>query len=207
MTVGEVFNSTPEQLEEFIGENGYFSTMFDFSTTVFGQSVRGPHANQQITPEDYKKCVFDAHAEIKDIGFLANIIENHDEPRGVSQYLPEDACHDKGKKLLAAEYFLLKGIPFIYQGQELGMENMNYTSIDEIDDVSSKAEYEVCIRAGLTPEEAMKAVNQYSRDNSRTPFQWDDSENAGFTEGKPWLPVNPNYTEINRNRKKILTVY
>lgn len=201
-SVGEVFNEGAIEVKDFIGENGYFSSIFDFSQTMEGKSFDGWYACQKPDTEAYKRCCFGSQRKVEGIGFYSNIIENHDEPRGVSQYLPEDACHDKGKKLLAAEYFLLKGIPFIYQGQELGMENMNYASIDEIDDVSSKAEYEVCIRAGLTPEEAMKAVNQYSRDNSRTPFQWDDSENAGFTEGKPWLPVNPNYTEINRKKQE-----
>ncbi|MBQ7777134.1 MAG: glucohydrolase, partial [Lachnospiraceae bacterium] len=85
---------------------------------------------------------------------------------------------------------------------ELGMENMVYTSIEQVNDVSSKAEYEECIRIGLSPEEAMKAVNQYSRDNGRTPFQWDATENAGFTTGTPWLAVNPNYMEINAKQQE-----
>lgn len=196
-TVGEVFNVKPEELHEFIGENGHFSTMFDFSTTVFGQSVRGPHANQQITPEDYKKCVFDAHAEIGEIGFLANIIENHDEPRGVSHYLPEGERTDTAKKMLATINLMLRGIPFIFQGQEIGMENMVFESIDDVDDISTLDSYKTAMEDGLSPEEALKAVNVYSRDNARTPMQWDNAPSAGFTTGTPWLKVNPNYPRIN----------
>ena len=132
----------------------------------------------------------------------SNIIENHDEPRGVSYYLPEVARHDMGKKLLAAEYFLLKGLPFIYQGQELGMENRTFSSIDQVDDISSIAEYEECLRIGMSKEDAMKVVSQYSRDNGRTPFQWDATEHAGFTTGTPWIEVNPNYVRINANEQE-----
>ena len=93
--------------------------------------------------------------------------------------------------------FMLRGLPFIYQGQEIGMENVNFTSMEQIDDISTRDQYKVAIEAGLSPEEAFAAVKHYSRDNSRTPFQWDTSENAGFTTGKPWLMVNPDYKRIN----------
>ena len=99
--------------------------------------------------------------------------------------------------MLAALNFMLRGLPFIYQGQELGMENMPFSSIDEIDDISTHDEYRVALEAGLSPDEALKAVSAYSRDNARTPMQWSDEPNAGFTTGTPWLNVNPNYTSIN----------
>ena len=99
--------------------------------------------------------------------------------------------------MLAALNFMLRGLPFIYQGQELGMENVAISSIDEVDDISAINEYQVALDAGLTPQEAVRAVSRYSRDNARTPMQWTDGENAGFTTGKPWLKVNPNYTSIN----------
>lgn len=99
--------------------------------------------------------------------------------------------------MLAALYFLLRGIPFIYQGQEIGMENINGVTYEEIDDISARNEYQVAIDAGKTEEEAMAAVGLYSRDNARTPMQWDASEHGGFTTGTPWLRVNPNYRQIN----------
>ena len=124
-TVGEVFNEKEDEICDFIGENGYFSSMFDFEETCYGKSADGWYASQYVlTPEDYKKCIFHTQQKIGETGLISNIIENHDEPRGVCHYiLPEDRCLDS-KKLLAGVYFFLRGIPFIYQGQEIGMENM-----------------------------------------------------------------------------------
>lgn len=196
-SVGEVFNEKPDELPDFIGDNGCFSTMFDFNETIFGGSAKGWYDSRVITPDDYKRCCFESQRKIADIGFLSNIIENHDEPRGVSRYIPEGDCCETSKKMLGTISFMLKGLPFLYQGQELGMENLTFASIDEVDDINTLDEYQVALKAGLSPKEALKAVNRLSRDNARTPFQWDASENAGFTSGTPWLRVNPNYTQIN----------
>lgn len=196
-SVGEVFNEKPEEIPDFIGENGYFSSMFDFNETIFGTSEKGWYDAAPVTPDDYKRCCFESQAKIGDIGFLSNIIENHDEPRGVSRYIPEGECSPQSKKLLAAMNFMLRGLPFVYQGQELGMENVPFSSIDEVDDISTLNEYQVALNAGLSPEDALTAVSRFSRDNARTPMQWSGKENAGFTAGTPWLKVNPNYTSIN----------
>lgn len=196
-SVGEVFNAKDEELPDFIGDNGYFSSMFDFNETIFGGSEKGWYDCKEITPDDYKRCCFETQAKMRDFGFVSNIIENHDEPRGVSHYIPEGDCCDTSKKMLAALNFMLRGLPFIYQGQELGMENIPFKSIDEVDDISTLDEYKVALDAGLTPEAALKAVARRSRDNARTPMQWTGGENAGFTAGTPWLRVNPNYTAIN----------
>ncbi len=196
-SVGEVFNENPEEIPDFIGENGYFSSMFDFNETIFGNSAKGWYDARPITPDDYKRCCFESQAKIGETGFLSNIIENHDEPRGVSRYIPEGECSVQSKKMLAALNFMLRGLPFIYQGQELGMENVPFSSIDEIDDISTLDEYQVALDAGLTPEDALRAVAKFSRDNARTPMQWSDADHAGFTTGTPWLKVNPNYTSIN----------
>lgn len=196
-SVGEVFDEKPEEVPDFIGDNGYFSSMFDFNETIFGQSQKGWYDAKPITPDDYKRCCFESQKKVGAIGFLSNIIENHDEPRGVSRYIPEGDCNDRSKKMLAALNFMLRGLPFIYQGQELGMENVPFASIDEIDDVSTLDEYQVALDAGLSPEEAFRVAARYSRDNARTPMQWSDEANAGFTTGTPWLKVNPNYRTIN----------
>ncbi|MBO6113174.1 MAG: alpha-glucosidase [Lachnospiraceae bacterium] len=201
-TVGEVFNEKPEELPDFIGENGYFSSMYDFSATVFGQSNAGWQDYTDITPDDYKRCIFGTQKKVSDVGFISNIIENHDEPRGVSHYLPEDGRNNDGKKMLATVYFLLKGLPWIYQGQEIGMENIPVSSIDEVDDISSIDAYKVARDAGKSDKEALKLIEKYGRDNARTPFQWDGTENAGFTTGKPWLRTNPNYTVLNLETQK-----
>lgn len=197
-TVGEVFTDRPDALEAFIGNNGHFSSMFDFAETIAGKSDDGWHKCKPVVwGDEYKKAAFSTQARLGDIGFISNIIENHDEPRGVSHYIPEGDVNDTSKKMLAAVNFMLRGLPFIYQGQELGMTNVAFNSIDEIDDCSTLDEYQVALDAGLTPEAAFKAVVPYSRDNARTPFQWDATANAGFTTGTPWLKVNPNYTGIN----------
>ena len=196
-SVGEVFNEKDDELPDFIGDNGYFSSMFDFSTEVFGGSDKGWYDHTPITPDDYKKCCFDSQKRVSNVGFLSNIIENHDEPRGVCHYIPEGELSLHSKKMLATVYFMLKGLPFIYQGQEIGMENLSFQSIDQIDDVSTIDQYHVALDAGFSEKEALACVSRYSRDNARTPIQWDSSVNAGFSEDTPWLPVNPNYTEIN----------
>ena len=202
-SVGEVFNAKDEELPDFIGNNGYFSSMFDFNETIFGGSEKGWYDCKEITPDDYKRCCFETQAKMGDFGFVSNIIENHDEPRGVSHYIPEDDCCDTSKKMLAALNFMLRGLPFIYQGQELGMENIPFKSIDEVDDISTLDEYKVALDAGLTPKAALKAVARRSRDNARTPMQWTGEENAGFTAGTPWLRVNSNYTAINVEKETI----
>lgn len=196
-SVGEVFNEKDEELPDFIGDNGYFSSMFDFSAEIFGSSDKGWYDHTPITPDDYKKCCFTSQKRVNHIGFLSNIIENHDEPRGVSRYIPEGDLSLHSKKLLATMYFMLKGMPFIYQGQEIGMENLSFQSIAEIDDISTIDQYHVALDAGLSEKEALACVSRYSRDNARTPVQWDNSVNAGFSEEQPWLPVNPNYKQIN----------
>jgi len=196
-TVGEVFNEKEEEIPDFIGDNGYFSSMYDFGPTIFGHSPKGWAASKVCTPEDYKACVFAAQKKIGDVGMISNIIENHDESRGVSRYIPKGEATPAAKKLLAAEYFLLKGLPWIYQGQELGMENHPVSSIDEVDDVSSVDEYKVARALGYSDREALDAIERFGRDNARTPYQWDDSENAGFSAGTPWLPVNADYKVIN----------
>lgn len=202
-SVGEVFNAKDEELPDFIGNNGYFSSMFDFNETIFGGSEKGWYDCKEITPDDYKRCCFETQAKMGDFGFVSNIIENHDEPRGVSHYIPEGDCCDTSKKMLAALNFMLRGLPFIYQGQELGMENIPFKSIDEVDDISTLDEYKVALDAGLTPEAALKAVARRSRDNAHTPMQWTGEENAGFTAGTPWLRVNSNYTAINVEKETI----
>ena len=196
-SVGEVFNEKDEELPDFIGDNGYFSSMFDFSAEIFGGSDKGWYDHTPITPDDYKKCCFTTQKRTQEIGFISNIIENHDEPRGVSRYIPEGDLSLHSKKLLATVYFMLKGMPFIYQGQEIGMENLSFQSIAEIDDISTIDQYHVALDAGLSEKEALACVSRYSRDNARTPVQWDNSANAGFSKEKPWLPVNPNYKRIN----------
>ena len=196
-SVGEVFNETEAQIPEFIGENGYFSSMFDFRAHSSARSELGWYDAGIVTPNMYRYACFLTQKLVNPVGFISTIIENHDEPRGVSFYIPKEDLSEKAKKFLATMQMLQRGLPFIYQGQEIGMENVVLTSIREVDDISTLDEYEVCLREGFSEEEALRIVNRYSRDNARTPVQWDSSKNAGFTTGTPWLPLNPNYKKIN----------
>lgn len=196
-SVGEVFNETEAQIPEFIGEKGYFSSMFDFRAHSSARSELGWYDAGIVTPNMYRDACFLTQKLVNPVGFISTIIENHDEPRGVSFYIPKEDLSEKAKKFLATMQMLQRGLPFIYQGQEIGMENVLLTSIREVDDISTLDEYEVCLREGFSEEEALRIVNRYSRDNARTPVQWDSSKNAGFTTGTPWLPLNPNYKKIN----------
>ena len=196
-SVGEVFNETEAQIPEFIGENGYFSSMFDFRAHSSARSELGWYDAGIVTPNMYRDACFLTQKLVNPVGFISTIIENHDEPRGVSFYIPKEDLSEKAKKFLATMQMLQRGLPFIYQGQEIGMENVVLTSIREVDDISTLDEYEVCLREGFSEEKALRIVNRYSRDNARTPVQWDSSKNAGFTTGTPWLPLNPNYKKIN----------
>lgn len=139
---------------------------------------------------------------VQNVGFEANIIENHDEPRGVSRFLQDYAQNADGAKMLGTVSVLLRGIPFIYQGQEIGMQNARWNSVDEFDDISTKDQYRVAREAGLSDAEALAVCSVMSRDNARTPMQWKDAPQAGFTSGTPWLKVNDNYPVINVEKRK-----
>lgn len=197
-TVGEVFNMKKEELDEFVGENGHFSTMFDFSTHELTLSPNGWYYDAPVIEfGKWKQTIIDSQLKCQGVCYLANVIENHDEPRGASRYLPKHAQNPDGIKMLATVNLLLRGIPFIYQGQEIGMMNCRMNSVDEYDDIDTKNQYKVAVDAGLSHEEAMEACYRQSRDNARTPMQWSNEENAGFTTGTPWLRVNDNYIDIN----------
>ena len=201
-TVGEVFNIGVEDLPDFIGENGHFSTIFDFSAHMLSDGEHGWYDAPPISFNAWKKAITDSQMRVQNVGFEANIIENHDEPRGVSRFLPDYAQNADGAKMLSTVSVLLRGIPFIYQGQEIGMQNARWNSVDEFDDISTKDQYRVAREAGLSDAEALAVCSAMSRDNARTPMQWKDAPQAGFTSGTPWLKVNDNYPVINVEKEE-----
>ena len=201
-TVGEVFNIGVEDLPDFIGENGHFSTIFDFSAHMLSDGEHGWYDAPPISFNAWKKAITDSQMRVQNVGFEANIIENHDEPRGVSRFLPDYAQNADGAKMLGTVSVLLRGIPFIYQGQEIGMQNARWNSVDEFDDISTKDQYRVAREAGLSDAEALAVCSAMSRDNARTPMQWKDAPQAGFTSGTPWLKVNDNYPVINVEKEE-----
>lgn len=196
-TVAEVFNMHKDELSQFIGENGHFSTIFDFSAHALSNGAHGWYDAPDINFNDWRKTIINSQLQVQKCGIEANIIENHDEPRGVSRFLPEYARNPLGTKMLGTVSVLLRGIPFIYQGQEIGMQNAVWNDVKEYKDINTIDQYNLAISAGLSDKEALAVCSKMSRDNARTPVQWSDSDNAGFTTGTPWLKVNSNYKDIN----------
>jgi len=196
-TVGEVFNMKPDELPEFIGETGHFSTIFDFSAHTLSDGEHGWYDAPELEFAKWRDAIIQAQLETQKYGFKANIIENHDEPRGASRFLPSYAQTPAGIKMLGTISLLLRGIPFIYQGQEIGMRNAKWNSMEEFDDISTKDQYHTAREAGLSDQEALEVCSRMSRDNARTPMQWSSEENGGFTKGTPWLKVNPLFKDVN----------
>ena len=198
LAIAEAFDIKDGELPLFVGDDGYFSSIFDFSTEGLCKSRRGYFASGLPSVTEVRDTLYKSQAEMGDHGFFCNIIENHDEPRGASRYLPVSGQNDAGKKLLGLLMHMRRGMPFLYQGQEIGMMNYPFRNIDEIEDIGTLNEYRVALAAGLSEDEALAAVSLFSRDNARTPVQWSDDPQAGFTTADtPWFPVNPNYREIN----------
>ena len=194
-TVGEVFNETDEELHFFIGKDGVFSSIFDFKQTMLGQEGKGWFDHSLPTADEFKESIFQAYERADSIGILSTIIENHDEPRGVSHYIAEGPVNDTSKKALGTIQILRKGIPFIYQGQEIGMENQVFESVEDFDDIATINGYHVAKEAGLSEEEALAAIAKYSRDNARTPMQWSAEPGLGFSDGPAWLiSPKPDYS-------------
>ena len=194
-TVGEVFNETDEELHFFIGKDGVFSSIFDFKQTMLGQEGKGWFDHTLPTADELKESIFQAHERADSIGVLSTIIENHDEPRGVSHYIAEGPVNDTSKKALGTLQVLRKGIPFIYQGQEIGMENQAFESVEDFDDIATINGYHVAKEAGLSEEEALAVIANYSRDNARTPMQWTAEPGLGFSDGPAWLiSPKPDYS-------------
>ena len=196
-TVGEVFNMKPDELPEFIGETGHFSTIFDFSAHTLTDGEHGWYDAPKLEFAKWRATIIQAQLETQKYGFKANIIENHDEPRGASRFLPSYAQTSDGIKMLGTISLLLRGIPFIYQGQEIGMRNAKWNSMEEFDDISTKDQYHTAREVGLSDQEALEVCSRMSRDNARTPMQWTSGENGGFTKGTPWLKVNPLFKDVN----------
>lgn len=198
MTVAEAPGVDYEELGDFIGENGYFSMIFDFRHADL-DVASGSEWFRRVpwTIADLKKRLMDSQLAIQKVGWSANFIENHDQPRATTKYLMGEANNPKAVKTLGAMYFFLRGTPFIYQGQELGMRNFVREGIEEFDDISSIDQYYRAMDEGCTKEEALHYINLRSRDNARTPFPWTNGENAGFSTSKPWLKVTGDQEQVN----------
>ncbi|KPH79253.1 glycoside hydrolase family 13 protein [Oceanobacillus caeni] len=194
MTVGEANGVKIQQADAWVGEeNGFFNMIFQFEhLDLWGKSATGG-----LDMQGLKKALSKWQKGLDGIGWNALFLENHDQPRSVSTWGNDTDLREKSAKSFATMYFLMQGTPFIYQGQEIGMTNVKFDSIDDYNDVAIKTLYKEERVAGKSHEEVMKIIWKSGRDNSRTPMQWNSKENGGFTTGTPWMKVNPNVKEIN----------
>lgn len=198
VTVAEAPGVPYDELEEFIGEQGYFSMIFDFRYADL-DIASGSEWFKRIdwNIRDLNEKIMASQMALQKYGWCANFIENHDQPRAATKYLREDETDQEAVKTLGAMYFFLRGMPFIYQGQELGMRNFKRESIAEFNDLSSIDQYYRSLEEGYSEEEALEFVNLRSRDNARTPFPWKKEQFGGFSSVKPWLGMSEEYPAVN----------
>lgn len=197
-TVAEANGVSADELKYWVGKDGAFDMLFEFShVNLEFRGIETWCRPDPWTLKDLKKALRNSQEATKDNGWYPIFFENHDKPRCVEHFFPEGYDHVKAAKVMGMVLYTLRGTPFLYQGQELGMENVRWPSIDCYNDISSYGQYEFALSERQTEAEALAAVHRFSRDSARTPMQWDDTENAGFTKGTPWLPVQENYRTVN----------
>ncbi|HEK5858927.1 TPA: alpha-glucosidase [Staphylococcus aureus] len=193
MTVGEANGVSPDDADGWVGEeNGKFNMIFQFEHLGLWNS-----GDSHFDVNSYKSVLNRWQKQLENKGWNALFIENHDQPRRVSTWGDDDKYWYESATSHAAVYFLQQGTPFIYQGQEIGMTNYPFESIETFNDVAVKNDYQIVKAQGGDVDALLAKYKDENRDNSRTPMQWDDTLNGGFTNGEPWFPVNPNYKSIN----------
>ena len=200
MTVAETPMLEYERYNDFIGDDGFFTMIFDFSYTDLDMTKDGFYYSLRDIPTiELRDAIFESQLTQQKYGWGAPFLENHDLPRSLNKFFGEKA-NETNAKLLANVFFFLRGTPFIYQGQEIGMDNFVRNDISEFDDIASKDQYQRALGEGFSSEEALYFVNKRSRDNSRTPMQWDNSKNAGFSKdenSKSWIKLTGSQATTN----------
>ena len=200
MTVAETPMLEYERYNDFIGEDGFFTMIFDFSYADLDMTKGGFYYSLRDIPTvELRDKIFESQLTQQKYGWGAPFFENHDLPRSLNKFFGEKA-NETNAKLLANVFFFLRGTPFIYQGQEIGMDNFVRNDISEFDDIASKDQYQRALGEGFSSEEALYFVNKRSRDNSRTPMQWDNSKNAGFSKdenSKSWIKLTGSQVTTN----------
>ncbi|MFQ3853975.1 alpha-glucosidase [Staphylococcus sp. 2S1] len=193
MTVGEANGVNPDNADEWVGEDkGKFNMIFQFEHLGLWNT-----GDIKFDVKAYKDVLNRWQKKLEDVGWNALFIENHDQPRRVSTWGDDERFWYESATSHAVVYFLQQGTPFIYQGQEIGMTNYPFESVETFNDVAVVNEYNIVKAQGGDLTELLNKHKMENRDNSRTPMQWTNAINGGFSEHEPWFPVNPNYTEIN----------
>ena len=198
MTVGEAAGVTIEEAKKYANsDESELSMVFHFEHMGVDAGEGGKWDIKKWKLTDLKKILSKWETELHGKAWNSIYLSNHDQPRMVSRFGSEK-FREESSKMLFTMLLTMEGTPYIYQGEEIGMTNVKFPSIDDYRDIEVKNMWKEYVEhRGYSPEEFMKAVHYIARDNNRTPIQWDDSENAGFTTGTPWIGVNPNYKEIN----------
>ena len=200
MTVAETPMLEYERYNDFIGEDGFFSMIFDFSYADLDMTKGGFYYSLRDIPTiELRDAIFESQLTQQKYGWGAPFLENHDLPRSLNKFFGEKS-NETNAKLLGNVFFFLRGTPFIYQGQEIGMDNFVRKDISEFDDIASKDQYQRALGEGFSSEKALYFVNKRSRDNSRTPMQWNESKNAGFSEDenvKSWIKLTGSQAVTN----------
>ncbi|MCK6256699.1 alpha-glucosidase [Fictibacillus sp. KIGAM418] len=198
MTVGETPGVSPEGAREYVDEEiGKFNMVFQFEHMGLDQTEESKWDLAPWKLSDLKDVLTKWQKGLEGSGWNSLYLENHDQPRSVSRFGNDKEYHNKSAKMLAAFYQFMQGTPYIYQGQEIGMTNVQFESIEDYRDVEILNLYREAQLDGKSVPEIMKSIYVKGRDNARTPMQWKDAKNGGFSEGTPWISVNPNYPEIN----------
>jgi oligo-1,6-glucosidase len=199
MSVGETPGTTLQQAKDYVSfDRCELNMVIQFEHVEIDYGSQGRYSIAPWKLVDFKNIFSRWQYELHEIGWNCIYLMNHDQSRSVSRYGNDSKEYRKlSAKLLATFMLTIGGTPFIYQGEEIGMTNVQFDSIDDYRDIETLNYYNDAIKKGISPQEALKVIHYRSRDNSRTPLQWNTKPNAGFTTGQPWMKVNPNYTEIN----------
>ena len=199
LTVGEAWCSNPEIAQQYSNTDGSeLSMVFQFEHILLDQQPGKEKWDlKPLELLDLKKALSRWQVELEGTGWNSLFWNNHDVPRIVSRWGNDKEYRVESAKMLATLLHGMKGTPYIYQGEELGMTNIKFDNLEDYKDIETLNMYKERLEKGYKHEEIMESIYAKGRDNARTPIQWDDSENAGFTSGKPWIKVNPNYKEIN----------
>lgn len=200
MTVGECSGVTIEEAKKYARSDGReLSMVFQFEHVGLDDGKYGKWTDRRVDLRDFKKVMSKWQTQLSGKAWNSLFLGNHDQPRSLSRFGCDAPLHrERCAKMLATCLHMMQGTPYIYQGEELGMTNCPFDSLDEVRDIESLNAFQELTEAGaVTPEDMLRYINLRGRDTARSPMQWDESENAGFTTGEPWIKVNPNYKQIN----------
>ena len=198
LTVGETWGATPEIAKLYSGQDrNELSMVFQFEHITLTWENGDKWNPIPLDLREFKNVLTKWQLELADGGWNSLFWNNHDLPRLVSKYGDDKNFRVESAKMLATCLHFLKGTPYIYQGEEIGMTNVAFDNLDQYKDIETHNFYKVKTESGVTHEHMMDAIHENSRDNARTPMHWNNQTNAGFSEGTPWIELNPNYPEIN----------